>query len=177
MDEPKKPEVNRELQALAGMAAEVDRAAGPTLPPPGPGQGPAPVPMGPNEAEELASVIKLAVGFATPIFPSLKGVYTDATIQALTVTALPVMAKHGWSLGGVAAKWGPELAFAAVALPVALATYQGIQADIAARRRDKPVTDTAPAPAPKKPASAPESKPAAPEPEQATAGAAVNIVL
>jgi len=70
----------------------------------------------------------------SPLFPSLANVYTPQSCDALASAAIPVMAKHGWSVSGLLGNYAEEVALLAVAAPMALATYGGIKADIASAK-------------------------------------------
>jgi hypothetical protein len=103
-------------------------------------------------AAEVAALLLTAAGLLSPAFPSLGTIYTEPTCRRLGDAAAPVMEKYGLSVGGLFERWGLEITLAAVALPVALATVQGIRSDLAARKV-KPVEpppverDVSPAPA------------------------------
>ena len=83
---------------------------------------------------EVAALLKTVAGLLTPAFPCLEAIYTDATCRQLGEAAAPVMAKYGVSVGGIFDRWGAEITLAAVALPVGIATLNGIKADQAARK-------------------------------------------
>lgn len=85
-----------------------------------------------NEASELAALLQIVTGLFSPVFPSLAKIYTPDTVRNLSESFVPVMIKHGWSTGGILGRFGEEFAFCAVAVPVAVATYKGITADVEA---------------------------------------------
>lgn len=87
-----------------------------------------------NEAAEIVGLLTILAGLFTPVFPSLAKIYTPQTVQSLADAAVPVMQKRGWTTGEFLGKWAAELALAAVAVPVALATVQGVRADLAAAK-------------------------------------------
>lgn len=113
-----------ELDQLAAKAAALDAQPAPDMP--------AAVPEKPKAdvAGEVAALLKMVAGMLAPAFPSLATIYTDATCNQLGQAAAPVMDKYGVSVGGLFDRWGAEFTLAATALPVALATYQGIKADL-----------------------------------------------
>lgn len=104
---------------------------------PVPDTGAEPVPdTGPTLADELAGLVTVTVGILGPAFPSLKRIYTPEVTAAAAAAAAGVCEKHGWLSGGVMGKWGEELAAAAILLPLAYQTSQGIKADLAARKAE-----------------------------------------
>lgn len=127
--------MSAELDALQGEAAAVDELIAPQVVEP---QQDAQPPQAANEAAEIVGLLTIASGLFAPVFPSLQKIYTQETMQQIAAAAVPVMNKHGWSTGDVLGKYAEELALAAVALPVALATLQGVKADIAARANERP---------------------------------------
>lgn len=84
------------------------------------------------EAGELSALLTIVSGLFTPIFPCLAKIYTQDTVRNLAESFVPVMIKRGWSTGGILGRFGEEVAFCAVAFPIALATYAGIKADVEA---------------------------------------------
>jgi hypothetical protein len=95
-------------------------------------------PVGQDPAN-LSKVVQGAVGVVvkmlSPAFPSLLQIYTPPTIAQLGDAVAPVMVKHGWNLGDLGEKYAEEITLAMVAIPLGMATYQGIQGDIEARKR------------------------------------------
>ena len=98
------------------------------------------VPEGPGLAHELGGAITMAVGVLGPMFPSVQGIYTPEVITAVSGSVAAVCDKHGWLQDGLMGRYGEEIACVAVVGPVALMTYKGIQADIAARQPTQPTT-------------------------------------
>lgn len=96
-----------------------------------------------NEVAELAALITILSSMFVPVFPSLANIYTPETISSLASAAVPVMQKRGWSTSELLGKYAEELALAAVAAPVALATWQCVKADSEAAKRKN--GETAPA--------------------------------
>lgn len=88
-------------------------------------------------AAELAGLMALTVGTIGPMFPSLRTIYTDDTMQAASAAIASVCNKHGWMQDGVGGRFGEEIAAAFVLGPLAWATYAGIKGDLAAMARDK----------------------------------------
>lgn len=93
---------------------------------------------GPGLAHELGGAITMAVGVLGPMFPSVQGIYTPEVITAVSGSVAAVCDKHGWLQDGLMGQYGEEIACVAVVGPVALMTYKGIQADIAARQPAQP---------------------------------------
>ena len=111
-----------DLAALHAAAAnEVDPLAPPAPPPV-------------DLAGELGGMVTMVVQVLAPAFPSLPKLYTDSTVRAASGAIAAVCTKRGWLAGGLMGGWGEEIACAAVVLPLAVATAQGIKADIAARK-------------------------------------------
>lgn len=83
-----------------------------------------------DTAQDIMGLINLATKLLAPVFPSLGVIYTPETNAALAGTLAPVLVKRGWKVANVAGKYADEVAFAMVAVPVILATYQGVRHDI-----------------------------------------------
>lgn len=98
--------------------------------------------MGERErlAGEIAGLVLAFVSIAKPILPSLETIYTPEATGTAAAAVAGVCVKHGWLAGGLLGDWGEEIAAAVVLVPMALATAQGIKADIAAKK--KPEVDT-----------------------------------
>ena len=88
----------------------------------------------PELATEIAGLVQAAVGMLAPMFPSLPGIYTPEATQAASVAVAGVCHKHGWMQSGVMGRWGEEIACVTIVGPLAVATYQGVKGDIAARQ-------------------------------------------
>lgn len=86
-------------------------------------------------AGELRAMIALFVGMVGLVFPSLPKIYTPEATTAASEAVASVCVKHGWLSGGLMGDWGEEIAAAVVLAPLALATYQGIRADISAAKK------------------------------------------
>lgn len=127
--------MSAELDALQAEAVAVDAEIAPPVE-----QQPeaAPDAQAGNEQAEIAGLITILAGLFAPVFPSLQKIYTPDTVNSIAAAAVPVMVKRGWSTGALLGKYAEELALAAVAVPVALATWQGIKSDVeAAKAKDK----------------------------------------
>lgn len=97
-------------------------------------------PERPDLAKEIGGMLTLFVGMVGPLFPSLKEIYTEQSIAAVSGAAAAVCDKHGFLQGGIGGKYGEEIMLLIVAGPMAYATYTGIAGDLAARRAaEKPV--------------------------------------
>ncbi|WAL84964.1 hypothetical protein OYT13_11460 [Pandoraea sp. XJJ-1] len=77
----------------------------------------------PDEAEQLADLLKFARDAAAPMWPYLPDVYTDEAIGAIASTGSALMKKYGVTLGGLGARFGEEIAFVMVLGPLALAHW------------------------------------------------------
>lgn len=115
---------------VAEDAADVAQVAGavPGAPPAEAAQ------VQPTLAEEIAGLVTLAVKVLAPVFPSLPGIYTEEMTGAAAGAVGAVCEKHGWFAGGIAGKYGEELAAALVVGPLAVQTYAAMKADIEKRR-------------------------------------------
>lgn len=122
-------------EAAQASSAAADWAALEAAANEGAGAVAAPVePAGPDLAQELTGLILAFVAVATPIFPSLGAIYTPETAGAAAGAVASVCVKHGWLEGGVMGEYAEEVTAAIVLLPLAVATNNGIRADLDARR-------------------------------------------
>lgn len=126
---------------LEAMAAAVDQAATPALSNDAgngerSGQADAEGPQATaDQTEAIAASITMAVGMLSPLFPSLKQVYTEDAIGKLASTSNALAQKHGFVLSEFFTKWKEEIAFGAVGIPIAMATYQAVLHDLEERER------------------------------------------
>ncbi len=97
-------------------------------------------------SNEIAGLVTMLVRMASPVFPSLPGIYTEETTATAAHAVAAVCGKHGWMKGGVAGGYGEEVTAACVLLPLALATYMGVKRDLAVLPKPeiRTVTDTVP---------------------------------
>lgn len=84
---------------------------------------------------EIAGLVSMGVALLSPMFPSLKEIYTEQAVGAASGALAGVCNKHGWMQGGMVGGWGEELACIAIVGPLAFATVQGVQGDLAKRRK------------------------------------------
>jgi len=89
-----------------------------------------------DEVAELSGLLTIVSSMFAPVFPSLTKIYTPETISSIATAAVPVMTKRGWSVSVLLGQYAEEVALLVVAAPVALATYQGIKSDIAAKNKE-----------------------------------------
>lgn len=88
---------------------------------------------------EALGLINFAAALFIPLFPSLEPIYTEPTRENLANVSAPLMEKYGWSMGSFFEKWGAEINFAMLAIPLSIATYRAIEADISASQKtEKP---------------------------------------
>ena len=85
-------------------------------------------------AGELKTLVMLFVKIAGPAFPSLEKIYTEEATTTATAAVAAVCNKHGWLQDGIVGEYGEEIAAVAICAPLAVATYRGIAADIAAAK-------------------------------------------
>lgn len=126
-------ELAASLNQLERMAAAIEQENAVQDPEGGilaaPGEDPA------NLAGQVDGLISVTIGILAPAFPSLNQIYTPETRATLAGAVAPVMVKHGWNLGDVYGKYSEEITLAMVAIPLGMATYQGVKGDIDARKK------------------------------------------
>lgn len=93
-------------------------------------------------AAEISGIIDAVVAVLNPALPSLGRIYTPVVTGAVSSGISAVCIKHGWLAGGLIGDYAEEFTAAIVILPLAVATYQGVKADIAAIKPAKPKADT-----------------------------------
>lgn len=123
-----------DLDRLEAEAAAVDGQATAAI---DPSPQDAPEAAAPDVPAEVAALLQTVSGLFSPLFPCLASIYTPDTCRRLGDAAAPVMEKYGWSVGGLFERWGAEITLAATAFPVAMATWQGVKADLATKRAPK----------------------------------------
>jgi hypothetical protein len=82
--------------------------------------------------------LDVAIPFLSRLYPSLAEIYTDEARGAVAATVGPVLTKYGIDLGDVGGRYKEEIALVLVCGPIAMATYQGINRDVAAREKAAP---------------------------------------
>lgn len=114
------------LAAIQGQVIDAEQVEGES------GQGVSGgVPM--DAVQEALGVIQFGTTLFFPLFPSLAAVYTAERQQQLATVSAPLMQKYGLSLGTLFERWGAEINFALVAVPLARETVKAVKADNAAR--------------------------------------------
>lgn len=154
-------DTNNELASLAIMAGQIDgdqAAAGPEAVI-AQAEADQAIAMADGNATQVAMILGLAVPILGQMFPSIIEVYTPEAQAAVAGTVGPVLSKYGVDLGDMGSKWGPEIACVVVCGPIAMATYKGINADLAAAAAKNKQ-------APKAVASNSQQAPAGPPPVQ-----------
>lgn len=81
-------------------------------------------------AQELEMLAGVLLGVFSPALPSLKDIYTEPVMTALCESTARVLVKYNLFADGIGGKYAEEIALAAVALPLAYATYKGVKGDI-----------------------------------------------
>lgn len=118
---------------LSALLAQVEPQAAPGAGSGGPeGQGGEVEPQAVPLSVEIAEAITASVTLLSPMFPTLERVYTEQTVQRLSVATERVCVKRGWLQNGLFGGASDELMLAAVAVPVALSTWSAIRADLVA---------------------------------------------
>lgn len=93
---------------------------------------------GADLAQEVSGLITMLVSALSPALPSLTTTYTPEATAAASSAIAAVCQKHGWLSGGMFGNYGEEIAAAAIIVPLGIATYKGVTADIdAAKERAK----------------------------------------
>ncbi|KRB70489.1 hypothetical protein [Noviherbaspirillum sp. Root189] len=82
-----------------------------------------------DPATEAREVIRFATTLFFPLYPSLERVYTEARQEQLAMVSAPLMQKYGLSMGTIFERWGAEINFALVALPLAKETAAAVKHD------------------------------------------------
>lgn len=94
------------------------------------------------QADQNSNAVRMGLDIAIPflsrLYPSLAEVYTDEARGAVAMTVGPVLTKYGIDLGDVGGRYREEIAMVVVCGPIAMATYQGIKADVEAREKQAP---------------------------------------
>lgn len=128
-------------EARADLAAIMGHVQGEVIP------GTEPEPQAPEVdlAGEIAGLVSMGVALLSPMFPSLKDIYTEQAVGAASTALAGVCDKHGWMQGGMVGGWGEELAAVVIVGPLVFATVQGVSKDLAAKRQ-KPEPDRLAAP-------------------------------
>lgn len=128
------------IAAAAADAASVDMPAAAAVP--GAPAAAAPV----DHKAEALDLLQFATGLLFPLYPSLEKVYTPAVITKLADASGPLLAKYGLSMEALFGRFGPEIGFAIVAVPLIAPTVAAIRAD-RAERKAAAAAQAAPAPA------------------------------
>ena len=82
---------------------------------------------------EAAELIEFAYDGLTPLYPSLINIYTLEVRAKLAARTGALMNKYGWTTGGLLEKWGAEVGFIVVIIPLIGKTSEAIKADSKAR--------------------------------------------
>lgn len=139
--------LDAEFQALAGEAAVVDASLNPAQPEQTAQAAQQKAQVLVSEVQELTVILQMAASLFFPLFPSLQKIYTKETCSGLAGAIVPVMVKRGWSVSGVMAGWGEEVALAIVVIPLGMATVGAVKQDMAeAEAKAKAEKEKAPIP-------------------------------
>lgn len=131
---------NPEMQALLMQADALDgeaAAAGPEAMMAAQAQAEA-VMLADQNTGQVRMILALAIPLLGKLYPSLTAIYTDPTCDQVAGALGPVLTKYGVNLGDLGNQWGEEIAAVLICGPIAVATYQGIKADIQARAEQVP---------------------------------------
>jgi hypothetical protein len=86
-----------------------------------------------DPSQEARELIRFAATLFFPLYPSLERVYTETRQEQLAQVSAPLMAKYNLSLGAMFERWGAEINFALVAVPLVGETVKAVKADNQAR--------------------------------------------
>ncbi|MCK9991403.1 MAG: hypothetical protein RugAbin2_02417 [Rugosibacter sp.] len=133
-----KPDEKIEMSAeqAADLAALESDAVGQGVAPEQPG---AMVEVG--LGQELAGIATALLAVASPMFPSLKPIYTPEVIGAASEAIAGVCKKHGWLSGGVMGEYAEEITALVVCGPLAFATMQAVKVDLARMKAGETETE------------------------------------
>lgn len=112
-----------DFAALDEQAHQLDGSANPDAP-----QRPQ-APAADNAAE-LRAALEMARLMVRPMFawwPQFDEVWSDRTIDGIATGGGAVMDKHGWTMGGALAEFGPYIALAGATIPPCIVTMQAIK--------------------------------------------------
>ena len=123
----------------AAAALDAEAAAADSQVPGAPPAAPAP-PMDWNQ--ESAHLVKFLCATIVPLWPRLGAVYTPQVQDSIAAAAAPLMEKYDFSLADLFGRYGAEIGFAMVALPLVVPTVDAIKADRAEARAAKASTSS-----------------------------------
>ena len=86
-----------------------------------------------DNTSEAAELIEFAYDGLTPLYPSLINIYTLEVRAKLAARTGVLMNKYGWTTGGLLEKWGAEVGFIVVIIPLIGKTSEAIRVDSKAR--------------------------------------------
>jgi hypothetical protein len=86
-------------------------------------------------SDEVAGLIGAVVAALSPALPSLSGIYTASATKAAASAIAAVCVKRGWLSGGLFGEYKEEISAAVILIPIGMATYQGVMADLAMAKR------------------------------------------
>lgn len=91
--------------------------------------------------DEARGLIDVIVASVVPFFPSLESVYDEEARARLAAVTAPLMRKYNLSASSIFDRWKEEIAFAFVALPLAMKTAEAVKAE---RAKKAPPASAAP---------------------------------
>lgn len=151
---PAGPEPDADFAALMTEAATIDGPPAELGAAGEPGQ----VVSLPDLKAELLGALEMArLGAAEMAFPwwrEFGNTWNDRRLDQIATAGAAIMQKHGWTMGGLEASWGPYLMLALATIPPAVATYQAHQVHRAELEAEARRARQAPPPAPPAPAGA-----------------------
>jgi hypothetical protein len=121
--------------AFADLAAQADALEKETVPASLILGAPAPV----DYNAEARDLVEFLHSLFVPLYPSLATVYSPAVRARIAATAGPLMQKYDFTLG----RFGPELAFGIVVVPLIAPTMQAIKHDREQLAKDETIAKVA----------------------------------
>lgn len=131
-----------ELQLLEAEAAAADRAIAENNDALLAANDPTAEEAGPvvDDETELRGLVELAAAMLGPVLPQTAAV-ANKQAPAMAAAGAEIMRIHGWSMGGVLAKYAPYIALVVAVAPVASTARAEVEAQKAAAKQQKAAND------------------------------------
>jgi hypothetical protein len=97
-----------------------------------------------SSIDEARGLVGMLVAMVVPFMPRLAEIYDEPARESLAQAAAPLLNKYGVSVGSMFERWKEEVAFAFVALPLALKTVQVLKEEQNKKRQVKKGEPAAP---------------------------------
>lgn len=128
--------VSNELTLIAAEAAAADRAIAESNAELLAANDPAMADAGPvvDDEAELRGLVELAAAMLGPVLPQTAAI-ANKQAPAMAAAGAEIMRIHGWSMGGVLAKYAPYIALVVAVAPVASTARAEVAAQKAAQQK------------------------------------------